>query len=232
MSAATTVDQLTGCTPARAAEVVTALADHHARHWDGAGLDRAPWRERFADSVVPGRIADAVDAYWPGIRTGLADELTPAAVSLGDGLAAALPRLAEDLSRPPITLAHGDLRLDNLFFDEASGVRACDWQLTARSRGVRDLAYFLTQSMTPDDRAAAEADLVALYLERLASQDGRRVRRGDGLAGLPRRDDPRIRLRHRRHGWPRPRRRPRRRPAADDVEPICPGDERPRLRSA
>ena len=35
---------------------------------------------------------------------------------------------------------------------------------------MRDLAYFLTQSMTPDDRTAVEADLVALYLDRLASQ--------------------------------------------------------------
>jgi Ecdysteroid kinase-like family len=170
MSAATTVDQLTGCTPGRAAHLVTALADHHARFWDEAGLERAPWLAAFADSVVPGRIADAVHAYWPEIRAHFADELTPTAVSLGDGLAAALPRVASDLSRPPVTLAHGDLRLDNLFFDEACGVRACDWQLTARSRGVRDLAYFLTQSLTPDDRAGAEADLVALYLDRLASR--------------------------------------------------------------
>jgi hypothetical protein len=170
MSAATTVDQLTGCTPARAAELVTALADHHARYWDEAGLDRAPRMARFADSIVPGQIAGAVHAYWPEVRTRFADELSPAAVSLGDGLAAALPRVAEDLSRPPVTLAHGDLRLDNLFFDGACGVRACDWQLTGRSRGVRDLAYFLTQSMRPDDRAAAEADLVALYLDRLATQ--------------------------------------------------------------
>ena len=170
MSAATTVDQLTGCTPVRAAEVVTALADHHARYWDEAGLDRAPWLGPFADSIVPGQIAHAVHGYWPEIRARFADELTPAATSVGDGLAAALPLVAEELSRPPITLAHGDLRLDNLFFHEACGVRACDWQLTGRSRGMRDLAYFVTQSMTPDDRAAAEADLVALYLDRLASR--------------------------------------------------------------
>jgi Ecdysteroid kinase-like family len=170
MSAATTVDQLTGCAPVRAAEVVTALADHHARYWDEAGLDRAPWLARFADSTVPGQIAGAVHASWPEIRARFADELSPAVVSLGDGLAAALPLVAADLSRPPLTLAHGDLRLDNLFFDERCGVRACDWQLTGRSRGMRDVAYFLTQSMTPDDRAAAESDLVALYLDRLAAQ--------------------------------------------------------------
>jgi hypothetical protein len=77
MSAATTVDQLTGCTPGRAAHLVTALADHHARFWDEAGLERAPWLAAFADSVVPGRIGDAVHAYWPEIRAHFADELTP-----------------------------------------------------------------------------------------------------------------------------------------------------------
>ena len=83
MSAATTVDQLTGCTPGRAAELVTALADHHARYWDGAGLDRAPWRAGFADSAVPEQIAEAVHGCWPEIRTSFADELTPAALVAG-----------------------------------------------------------------------------------------------------------------------------------------------------
>lgn len=169
MSDATTVDQLAGCPPERAAELVTALADHHARYWDEAGLERAPWLARFADSALPGQIADAVGACWPGVRARFRDELAPAVLSVGDGLAAALPRVAEALSRPPVTLAHGDVRLDNVFFDATRGVRLCDWQLTGRSRGMRDLAYFVTQSLTPAERAAGEADLVELYLGRLAA---------------------------------------------------------------
>ncbi len=169
MGGATTVDQLAGCPCERAEQVVTALADHHARHWDGAGLDRAPWLERFVDQGLPGQIAAAVRVCWPGIRARFRDELAPATLSLGDGLADALPLIAETLSRRPVTLSHGDVRLDNVFFADG-GVRLCDWQLTGRSRGMRDVAYFVTQSLSPGDRRAAEAGLVARYLGRLASQ--------------------------------------------------------------
>jgi len=171
MVGATTVDQLAGCPVERAEQVVTALADHHARHWDEAGLDRAPWLERFVEQGLPGQIAAAVRVCWPGIRARFADELAPGTLALGDGLADALPRIADRLSRRPVTLSHGDLRLDNVFFaDGSDGVRLCDWQLTGRSRGMRDVAYFLTQSLTPGDRRAAELDLVARYVRRLASQ--------------------------------------------------------------
>jgi hypothetical protein len=170
MSGAVTIDQLAGCPRARAAEVLTALADLHARHWDEAGLEDATSLEPFAGSVLAEQIAAAVAAHWPGVRTLFADELPPAVTAAGDGLAAALPRIAEALSRPPMTLAHGDLRLDNVFFDESAGVRLCDWQLAGRSRGARDLAYFVTQSLTVDDRRAHEQALVALYVDRLSVQ--------------------------------------------------------------
>ena len=169
MAGATTIDQLTGCPIPRAEQVVTALAEHHARHWDEAGLDRAPWLERLVDQDLSVQLAAAVRACWPGIRTGFGDELAPTALSVGDGLAEALPEIAGALSRPPVTLSHGDLRLDNVFFDDTGDVRLCDWQLTGRSRGMRDLAYFVTQSLTRSARQAAESDLVGLYLARLAS---------------------------------------------------------------
>jgi hypothetical protein len=170
MSGAATIDQLAGCPRARAAEVLTALADLHARHWGESGLDGATWLEPFAGSVLAEQIAGAVAAHWPEVRGRFGDELSPAVAEAGDGLAAALPRVAEALSRPPMTLTHGDLRLDNVFFDQAAGVRLCDWQLSGRSRGARDVAYFVTQSLTVDERRAHEQALVALYADRLSAQ--------------------------------------------------------------
>lgn len=173
MSGATTIDQLAGCPPERTAELMAALADHHARHWDERGLERVPWLERLAGSDLADRIAAAVHACWPDVRARFGDELPRGVITVGDGLADALPLVAEVLSRPPLTLAHGDVRLDNVFFHDVRGVRLCDWQLTGRSRGARDLAYFLTQSLTPDDRRVTEEDLVRAYVARL---DGRGVR--------------------------------------------------------
>jgi thiamine kinase-like enzyme len=66
------------------------------------------------------------------------------------------------LSQPPYTLAHGDYRLDNMFFEQ-SQFALCDWQLVCRARGPYDLAYFTTQSLNVEHRRAWEHDLLARY---------------------------------------------------------------------
>ncbi len=167
MSRHVVLDQLAGCPRDRATAVVVALADHHARYWDEASLDGAPWLRRLSDAARLDRFGDALRATWPVMRSRFADELDDRVVDLGDRLDGLLPDLAAALSRPPCTLAHGDVRLDNMFFGQ-DRVRLCDWQLTDRSRGARDLAYFLTQSLTPTTRAQWERPLVDLYLARLA----------------------------------------------------------------
>jgi len=47
-------------------------------------------------------------------------------------------------------------------------VTALDWQLAGRGRGAYDLAYFLGQSMTTDDRRHCEDALLERYAGRLA----------------------------------------------------------------
>lgn len=168
MTGATVVDQVGGCPADVAAIVVTALAEHHARFWDEAGLDATPWLRRLDDTRFIDGLAAAVRATWPTIRRQHADRLDRSTLALGDRLADLLPGLAADLSRPPRTLVHGDARLDNMFFDpERRWIRMCDWQLTDRSRGARDLGLFVSQSLTPSERTRLERQLVELYLARL-----------------------------------------------------------------
>jgi hypothetical protein len=170
MSSAAVVDQLAGCPHDRAVEVVVALADHHAGFWNETGLDGEPWLRRLADARLVDPFVAAFRATWPLVRSRFAHDLDERIVTLGDRFADLMPALAADLSQPPCTLSHGDFRLDNMFFCRPGRVRLCDWQLTDRSRGPRDLAYFLTQSLTPAARAEWERPLVDLYLERLAHQ--------------------------------------------------------------
>jgi aminoglycoside phosphotransferase (APT) family kinase protein len=64
---------------------------------------------------------------------------------------------------------HGDYRLDNLLFPDASGpaatgrVAAVDWQTVSLGLPARDVAYFLETSLTVEDRRRHEDDLVAAY---------------------------------------------------------------------
>ena len=69
-----------------------------------------------------------------------------------------------------MSLSHGDYRLENLFYtgDPAKPLLVVDWQLTSVAKPARDIAYFLTQSLTPDVRADHERPLMSLYLDELA----------------------------------------------------------------
>ena len=77
----------------------------------------------------------------------------------------------QELTRPPHTFLHGDLRLDQLFFAvEADDppVTALDWQITSKGRGAYDVAYFLTQSLATETRRTCESQLIERYAEGLA----------------------------------------------------------------
>ncbi|MDD9369224.1 MAG: phosphotransferase [Acidimicrobiales bacterium] len=165
----TTFDQLEGCPPDRARTVVTALADLHARYWDGAGLAPATWLRPLDHADLVDAFRAALRTTWPEVRAGFPDDVAPI-IEIGDRLEALIPLVAATLSRAPITLTHGDARLDNVFFGGPDRVMLCDWQLTGTSRGPRDLAYFLTQSLTTDDRVSCERPLFDEYLARLAAR--------------------------------------------------------------
>ena len=62
-------------------------------------------------------------------------------------------------------LVHGDYRLDNLLFPPApdTGVTAVDWQTLTIGLPARDLAYFVSTSLSPALRREHECDLVATY---------------------------------------------------------------------
>jgi hypothetical protein len=66
----------------------------------------------------------------------------------------------------PLTLCHGDLRLDNVFWGSADGsspVTLVDWQIAIKARGPYDVGYFMSQSVDPGVRAANEERLVREY---------------------------------------------------------------------
>jgi aminoglycoside phosphotransferase (APT) family kinase protein len=69
--------------------------------------------------------------------------------------------------RSPTTLCHGDLRLDNLRFDQGQLV-VFDFQLLMLANGLTDLAYFMSQSVSTAVRAGRDEEVLARYLDRLS----------------------------------------------------------------
>lgn len=153
-------DQVRGCDPAEATRVVRSMAQMHARWWgQTGGIDWLPYTTVGLDRAGPvqSAFAHAWDRVAPVVPREAHRAITAAV--------AAYPRLLEEIATPPVTLCHGDLRLDNLFLPPAGAdVIAFDWQFACQARGAYDLAYFLALDLAPDTLAAHEDELLSVYL--------------------------------------------------------------------
>ena len=165
-----TGDQVAGFTAVEAEAALVQFARQHARWWNRAELKELAWLPTWNE---PAMVAFAVGAYaqiWPLCAAMFEDSLPTEAVALGGHLTEILADMMNDVAAPPFTLAHGDARHENLLFDpadESAAPYVVDWQLTARGRGVMDVAYYLTQSGPSDIAAAHERALVERYHEEL-----------------------------------------------------------------
>lgn len=74
------------------------------------------------------------------------------------------------------TLVHGDIHDGNLFYDPALGVGGApgmlDWAIVGRTSCMRDVAYFLAGTPTPEDREAHQLELLAYYTTALEQAGG------------------------------------------------------------
>jgi Ecdysteroid kinase-like family len=163
------LDQISGCSVRDARPAIRSLANLHAGFWDDPTLDDAGWLLRLGDDPYPGAVAFAYETAWPRVQEFFPEVITPAVLAFGDRYAEQIPALFAKLSEPPLVLAHGDWRLDNLFFSPDDDVIAVDWQLIDRSVGPRDLAYLVTQSVNAGDRAGHD-ELFATYIGDLAER--------------------------------------------------------------
>jgi len=155
-------DQVTGCPPTDAAVVVDALAALHAQWFGNEELLTFPFIERPSDPPYPQYHAQATKADWPVFAERFGDHVPDAMCRIGERWYEIGPALMEETANHPWTLSHGDVRLDNIFFG-SSGMKIVDWQISYRNGGAFDLAYFMCQSLTVDDRRTHESDLLHRY---------------------------------------------------------------------
>lgn len=164
-------NQIAGCTAAEAEAVAAELARLHAAFWDDPRLQSADWfynraagvdaaaetsgraavafRERFAGRTDPG-VLDAIDRVVADLRQHFA----------------AIP--------PGRTLVHGEPRVDNVLFEDGpQGPKAwlIDWQFADHGSPMFDLAYFLSGSLTVENRRSIDQQLVARNHAAIAAVD-------------------------------------------------------------
>jgi Phosphotransferase enzyme family len=148
----------------------------------GALEDLARFHARFEDPAVRSAVAPWLAAPQPpsrGItaqlmRTVLAEHreaLTPAYVATGELYVEHQARLDELWNAGPQTYIHGDTHIGNVFLDQGR-VGFVDWGLSRVSTHLRDVSYFLTMTVDPEERRRSERDLLRLYLDALRAAGG------------------------------------------------------------
>jgi len=161
-------DNLTGCSATDARIAVRQLGLLHAHCWNAPLLKSLSWLRALTDEVQAR--AGIYQAMLPRFEQRCAEFLTPALREAARRFALVFPEYSQQCSNGPQTLTHGDFRADNLAFvqtSEGRGVTVFDWQVVRRSRGPRDLAYFLSSSLSVEQRRTLEESLLDLYDETL-----------------------------------------------------------------
>ena len=120
---------------------------------ENAAVER--WISRRADAPVIRRYRDLLP---PPVRERVAE------------IHARRDRREAWWAEPPLTLIHGDSHVGNMFFTgEGDSLEAglLDWQVLQRGQGIRDVGYFLMNSLDTDLRRSHQEALLALYLATL-----------------------------------------------------------------
>ncbi len=162
--------QMESCTLDDARVAVQALAGIHAGWWNSPELPAKSWLSGPREHAQ--LFTERFSLGWPLFVERFADEpWMPAFQPIGVRLNARLKELLERGAASASTIVHGDYRLENFMFGEAGTPEefvVLDWQLCGRGSGLRDLAYFISQSLGPEARRQNEEALLKLYHKALA----------------------------------------------------------------
>jgi aminoglycoside phosphotransferase (APT) family kinase protein len=156
-----------GVTADAAAGAFEDLAGMHARFEDPDVRAReAPWL-----SVLRPRRTDLTAQRLRAVLDDHRDALTPSYVAAGEMYVEHHAGLDALWNGGPQTYIHGDPHIGNVFLDRGR-VGFFDWGLSRVSTHLRDVSYFLTMTVDPDERRRSERDLLRLYLDALRAAGG------------------------------------------------------------
>jgi len=150
-------DQLAGLDEAGCRQVLGAIAPLHRHFWESDRLLGHFWLLPLdVDARLRhGRFKQNRARFASTLGADLADTLTWLDAH-GEGLTRRF------VAEAPATLAHCDLRLDNVVFD-ADRCAFIDWQLVRRAPAAYDVAYFISSALPEESDQAAEQRILQHY---------------------------------------------------------------------
>lgn len=156
------------CDVSRAESVIDTLAALHASTWQDARFDQQ-WRwinrqeykrnHAFLTLLREQSSVAAVKRYGD-----LLPEQTPL---LAKTLNGCYPQLEQRWSQGERCLVHGDAHIGNMYFLPDGSTGLLDWQVIGFEHGMRDVTYFLINSVPTEVRQQHQQQLIQRYVNRL-----------------------------------------------------------------
>jgi hypothetical protein len=164
----------------QASLIVELLADLHATFWDRLprdGRGQLGWLYTPSGDVTSMLTGALMNASIKRLaeRTTFPVDIP---VEKGRFIAENYRAVAALIDTPPHTVMHGDAHPGNMYF-HGGKAGLLDWQAVRRGHPSRELAYTLITSLTPEDRRAAQRDLLDHYRRALSAADGPDLDRDD-----------------------------------------------------
>lgn len=156
-------DHVAGATLDQAQRAIDAIAAHHARWFQHPLLASFDWMPDLHDPAILA-LAPTFKIGWPLFLQRFGHELAPRCLRWCEQFVEIIPEWIAGHFDDPVTMTHGDFRLDNLFFLDDGSVAVIDWQLCMRAPGQADLVYFCANNLTLEMRRAHEDALIQRYV--------------------------------------------------------------------
>ena len=163
LRAMATADQIAGASAEQAKRAIRGIARLHGHYWN-----------KVDQPELSGARQELSPKYRPLVQIVYLSNLLPTLRHFGHVFSAEMRRFAEAygprvaghmgvLAAGPLTLCHGDYRLDNMFFGEGEEFAVIDWQVSAIQSCLYDVAYFLATSVASDVRREVEREALGEY---------------------------------------------------------------------
>jgi hypothetical protein len=159
-------DHVAGATVAQARAAVDLLARLHGAWFEHPTLRALAWMPGLDDPMMA-TFRPTFEMGWPMFLDRYATSLPGRCLRWCETFVIGLDAWIETHLDDPVTLTHGDFRLDNIFFAPDGGLALIDWQLAMRVPGQTDLVYFCANNLTAADRRQHEDELLRRYVDAL-----------------------------------------------------------------